>query len=110
MHKIKFGVIGCGHIGKRHASMVQQNDECELIALCDAAQKDSLGLEGLDVPFYATPEEMLANEKLDGLVASQPFTRHGVLLPEILKARVPVFTEKPARGKRRGRSGDPVGP
>ncbi|MFY9281266.1 MAG: Gfo/Idh/MocA family oxidoreductase, partial [Bacteroidia bacterium] len=62
MHKIKFGVIGCGHIGKRHASMVQQNDECELIALCDAAQKDTLGLEGLDVPFYATPEEMLANE------------------------------------------------
>ena len=62
MNKIKFGVIGCGHIGKRHATMVQQNDECELIAVCDAADKDTLGLEGLDVPFYNTPEEMLANE------------------------------------------------
>ena len=62
MSKIKFGVIGCGHIGKRHASMVQQNSECELIAVCDSADKATLGLEGIEVPFYQTPEEMLANE------------------------------------------------
>jgi predicted dehydrogenase len=41
---------------------------------------------------------MLSAEKLDGIVASQPFTRHGVLVPELLKARVPVFTEKPLAG------------
>ena len=35
MSKIKFGVIGMGHIGKRHASMVILNDECELVAICD---------------------------------------------------------------------------
>jgi predicted dehydrogenase len=41
---------------------------------------------------------MLANEKLDGLVASQPFTRHGTLVPELLKAGIPILTEKPLAG------------
>ena len=27
MNKIKFAVVGCGHIGKRHASMILGNDD-----------------------------------------------------------------------------------
>ena len=34
-NKIKFAVIGCGHIGKRHAEMVIRNPESELVALID---------------------------------------------------------------------------
>lgn len=44
---------------------------------------------------YSSHAEMLANERLDGIVASQPFDRHGQLVPELLKVGVPVFTEKP---------------
>ena len=33
--KIKFAVIGCGHIGKRHAEMVTRDPGAELVALCD---------------------------------------------------------------------------
>ena len=62
MSKIKFGVIGCGHIGKRHATMVQLNSECELVAMSDTAPKDKLGLADFEVPFYASAGEMLANE------------------------------------------------
>ena len=29
MSKIKFAVIGCGHIGKRHASMILNNSDFE---------------------------------------------------------------------------------
>jgi predicted dehydrogenase len=47
---------------------------------------------------YKSHEEMLANEKLDGIVASQPFTRHGTLVPELLKYGKPVLTEKPIAG------------
>jgi predicted dehydrogenase len=47
---------------------------------------------------YPSHEELLAAEKVDGIVASQPFTRHGTLVPELLKAKVPVFTEKPLAG------------
>jgi predicted dehydrogenase len=47
---------------------------------------------------YTSPADMLAEEKLDGLVASQLFTRHGSLIPDLLKAGVPIFTEKPLAG------------
>ena len=45
--KIKFAVIGQGHIGKRHAEMVRRNPSCELIAVCDILPKEKLGLETL---------------------------------------------------------------
>ncbi len=49
-----------------------------------------------DVPrVYPDAEAMLANEELDGIVASQPFTRHGQILPSLYTSRVPMFTEKP---------------
>ena len=38
---------------------------------------------------------MLAAEKLDGIVAAQPFNRHAVLLPEIYRTAKYLFTEKP---------------
>jgi predicted dehydrogenase len=52
-----------------------------------------------DIPnVYPDYETMLKKEKLDGIVASQPFTRHGTLIPELLKYKIPVFTEKPVAG------------
>ena len=45
MSKIKFGIIGMGHIGKRHASMVILNNDCELVAICDTLDKKLLGLD-----------------------------------------------------------------
>lgn len=38
---------------------------------------------------------MLEKEKLDAIVASQPFTTHGQLIPELLAAGIPIFIEKP---------------
>lgn len=58
---IKFGVIGQGHIGKRHAEMIRRNSEAELIAVCDTATRENLGLTELRENFYHSAEEMLAN-------------------------------------------------
>jgi predicted dehydrogenase len=41
---------------------------------------------------------MLAEERLDGIVAAQPFTRHGQVLPELYRAGIPVLSEKPLAG------------
>lgn len=35
MTKIKFAILGSGHIGKRHAEMICRNPECELVAIID---------------------------------------------------------------------------
>ncbi len=57
---IRFAVVGCGHIGKRHAEMISRNAEAELVALCDIKPKESLGIEKFDVPFYPSLDQMLA--------------------------------------------------
>ena len=74
--------------------------ECEVTALAEIRPQLAKKVAArYGVPkVYSTFEEMLAREKLDALVASQPFTRHGVLVPELAKAGLPLFTEKPIAG------------
>jgi UDP-N-acetyl-2-amino-2-deoxyglucuronate dehydrogenase len=60
MGKIKFAVIGSGHIGKRHAEMVMRHPDAELVAMCDVRSKEECGVT-YDIPFYQSAEEMLAS-------------------------------------------------
>ena len=48
--KIKFAIVGSGHIGKRHAEMIRRNPESELVAMCDIKDKSEIGLSDVDVP------------------------------------------------------------
>ncbi len=96
MSKIKFGVIGCGHIGKRHASMVQLNEECELIAVCDSADENSLDLANINVPFYASAEEMLADQpSIEVICVCSPNGLHAQHASLSLDHHKHVVVEKP---------------
>lgn len=57
--KIKFAVVGCGHIGKRHVEMVSRNPECELVALIDVKNQSELGIESYHVPFFKSLDDFL---------------------------------------------------
>lgn len=57
--KIKFAVIGQGHIGKRHAEMVRRNPDCELVAVCDVRTKEQTGCTDISEPYFTDAEEML---------------------------------------------------
>ena len=56
--KIRFAVIGCGHIGKRHAEMITRDEGAELVALCDIRPKEELGIEAYAVPFARDIDEL----------------------------------------------------
>ncbi|MFN3342165.1 MAG: Gfo/Idh/MocA family protein [Flavobacteriales bacterium] len=51
--KIKFGVIGQGHIGKRHAEMIRRNPECELVAVCDILPSEITNSPAADLPYFS---------------------------------------------------------
>lgn len=74
--------------------------ECEVVAIAEIKQNTAKKVAArYGIPkVYASHEELLANEKLDGIVASQPFKRHGTLVPELAKVGIPIFTEKPIAG------------
>lgn len=56
--KIRFAVLGYGHIGKRHAAMINANDECELVAVCDIAGEQCLKGEVLTVPLFNSIDDL----------------------------------------------------
>ncbi len=99
--KIRIGFVGVGGMGQcAHLKNYVTVPDCEVVALAEIRPElaSKVAAKYGIAKVYASHAELLANEKLDGIVASQPFTRHGTLVPELLKARIPVFTEKPLAG------------
>jgi predicted dehydrogenase len=99
--KVRIGFVGVGGMGQcAHLRNYASLPDCEVVALAEL--KEQLGRQVAQKygvrKVYRNHEEMLAKENLDGLVASQPFTRHGILIPELAQAKIPVFTEKPLAG------------
>jgi predicted dehydrogenase len=94
--KIKFAVIGCGHIGKRHAEMISRNEECELVALVDIKDKSSLGIDKYDVPLFSSVEELVASGlDIDVVNIATPNGYHAEQALACLEARKNVVIEKP---------------
>lgn len=96
MSKIKFAVIGQGHIGKRHAEMVRRNTGCELVAVCDTLPKEKLGLENLQEKFYSNIDELLkSHPDLDVVNVCTPNGLHADHALKALDAGKHVVVEKP---------------
>lgn len=95
MEKVHFGVIGAGHIGKRHAEMVMRHPDAELTAICDIRGKEDCLVEW-DVPFYNSPEEMLkAHPEMDVVNVCTPNGLHAQHALFALDAHKHVVIEKP---------------
>ena len=94
--KIKFAVIGCGHIGKRHAEMVLRNPEAELIALVDTHPKEKLGIDHFDVAFFSNIDAFLdANLDIDVVNVCTPNGLHAEQSIKALEKGYHVVCEKP---------------
>jgi UDP-N-acetyl-2-amino-2-deoxyglucuronate dehydrogenase len=97
-NKIKFAVIGCGHIGKRHAEMIRRNEESELVALVDIKDPSVLGIADYNVPFFSSIEELLASsliEQIDVINIASPNGYHAEHALLALEAKKHVVIEKP---------------
>jgi UDP-N-acetyl-2-amino-2-deoxyglucuronate dehydrogenase len=93
--KIKFAVIGCGHIGKRHAEMISRNPECELSALVDVKEKSKLGVD-YSVPFYNSIDELLNSDtEVEVLNIATPNGFHAEHALKALESKKHVVIEKP---------------
>lgn len=94
--KVRFVVIGAGHIGKRHGVMIQRNDESELIAMVDVQPKSALNAADFEVPFFTSIEELLASDlEFDVASICTPNGLHAAQSIELLSANKHVVCEKP---------------
>ena len=96
INNVRFAVVGCGHIGKRHAAMISQNPDAELAALCDIQPKEALGLENYNVPFFPSIDTLLAsNIEYDVVVIATPNGLHEQQALKALNADKSIVIEKP---------------
>lgn len=94
--KIKFAVVGCGHIGKRHAEMILRNSECELVALCDILPKEDLGIDNFNAQFFSSIEDLLnSGIQVDVVNVCTPNGLHSDHSLQALSAGHHVVCEKP---------------
>ncbi|MBS1588676.1 MAG: Gfo/Idh/MocA family oxidoreductase [Bacteroidetes bacterium] len=97
-NKIRFAVIGCGHIGKRHAEMIQRNADAALVALVDIKDPSQLQLSNFDVPFFSSLEELIDNpliNQIDVVSIASPNGYHADQAMKCLDARKHIVIEKP---------------
>lgn len=95
--KIRFAIVGCGHIGLRHAEMIHRHPEAELIALCDIRNKEEINLNGYSsIPFFNSIDEMLDSVAgIDIVCVCTPNGLHAEHSLKALSKQLHVVCEKP---------------
>ena len=94
--KIKFAVCGCGHIGQRHAAMIQKNSSCELVALCDTDKEKLDQLDEYGVPKFNDLEQLLSEDiEIDVVNICTPNGHHATHAIKVLNNGKHVVIEKP---------------
>ncbi len=94
--KVKFAVIGFGHIGKRHAEMIIRNPQAELVGIVDILSAKEVNADHLKVPYFNSLKDMLAaNINVDVVNIATPNGFHCNYALEALEAGKHVVIEKP---------------
>lgn len=96
--KIGFAVVGCGHIGKRHATMISQHPQATLVAVADVV-KPVFKEEALNnTPYFNSIDALLASElakDIDVVSVATPNGLHSKIALHALHAKKHVVLEKP---------------
>lgn len=96
MRKVKFAVVGFGHIGKRHAEMISRNPEAELVAIVDKLPAEKLIGNNYQVPLFQDLQDFLKSEiPVDVVNIATPNGYHALQSMQALDAFKHVVIEKP---------------
>jgi predicted dehydrogenase len=95
---LKFGLVGCGRIARRHADLLSQGlvEGATLGAVCDLDRDRSFGFaEKYRVPFYTDMAEMMDSENLDVVSVLTPSGYHAEHVIRLAAYKKPIVVEKP---------------
>jgi len=94
---IRFGVIGTGIMGEKHAHAYFQSEKATLVATCDLnlERAREVGKRYGAEAFYTDYREMLARSDLDAVAVATPDFAHREPVVAALEAGKDVIAEKP---------------
>jgi UDP-N-acetyl-2-amino-2-deoxyglucuronate dehydrogenase len=96
MKKIKFAIVGCGSIGARHLAVINEEEQAEIVAVCDIKEDLAKKYSDLyDVNSFTDYKEMLKSTKADVVCICTPHHLHAAMAIEAAKAKINILVEKP---------------
>lgn len=97
MDKIKFAIVGCGHIGKRHIAVIDAEEKAELVAICDTDENKCKEFSALynDVPYFLDYEKMLAETDAEIINICTPHGLHADMSVKVAEYKKNILVEKP---------------
>ena len=95
MKNIRIGVIGLGNMGRAHSRNILEGKipGLQLTAVSDAVAGQAGAVP--EVPFFATPEAMIASGTVDAVLIATPHFSHTTIGIAALQAGLHVLVEKP---------------
>lgn len=95
---IRFGLLGCGRIAKRHSDLLggSQIDGASLVAVCDTirGRADAIAAK-FGVPAHYQLDDLLARKDIDAVAVLTPSGMHASHVIACAKAGKHVVVEKP---------------
>jgi UDP-N-acetyl-2-amino-2-deoxyglucuronate dehydrogenase len=97
MTPVKFAVVGCGSIGRRHVSVLRQNPDASVVAVCDShAGRLQAQVDGHPATrAFADYETMLREVEADVIDICTPHALHAPMAMQAARAGRHVLVEKP---------------
>ncbi|MCH1626277.1 Gfo/Idh/MocA family oxidoreductase [Fredinandcohnia sp. SECRCQ15] len=101
---IRFGLIGCGFISKKHLYALLNCDRAQLVALSDIQQsrmEESINYYQMNsdslstIECYTNYQDMLGNEEVDAVIICSYSGLHAKMAKEALLSQKHVVLEKP---------------
>jgi len=95
MNKTRIAVAGAGYIGQAHMGVARNSATCALSAIVDPSPTAAAVAAQAGVPLYASIEDLLAQDRPDGLVLATPNALHVPQALQCIAAGMPILLEKP---------------
>ena len=95
---LKFALVGCGRISKRHSELLGNNQikGAKLIALCDVSFSKAKRISDLfKIAAYDDMDKMMQNESIDVVVVLTPSGLHAKHVVNLSKYGKHIMVEKP---------------
>ena len=95
--KLRFALVGCGRISRKHIDAIAAESDAELVAVCDVQRDRAVALgTKLGVPSFADIDEMLTTgPEVDVVNILTPTGFHAEHAIRVAKHRKHVVVEKP---------------
>jgi predicted dehydrogenase len=95
---LKFSLVGCGRIAKRHSELLGLNQikDASLVAVCDIIEEKAKNIgDRFNVPYYTDMDEMMQNEDIDVVSVLTESGNHAKHVINLAKYGKHIVVEKP---------------